>query len=303
MADKIATESKEEDQETSTEEEAAYDEAFKSSGVPEKPEGEEEEPEQEQKPDEGEEEEPEQKAGKGAPKEKDEQAQAKDSPPLTKREIAEQAGNKIIEGHLTAGKTPPEDTADRRAEAKKPAADKTAQKMPWDYSEEEAEWIKDFPEVEKVSDKRAVRLLAKLIEQGKIITPYHIEQVNQQLVDLDAKLSLTSFENAMYRKMPDWMEVASTKEFEDWKGKQPPGIKALADSANPEDALKLIDYYKEDVAKSKTADFDRKKTERADKTDKVLSHISHRGGGARGKAEADTNDFDAAWEEAKRVRS
>lgn len=115
---------------------------------------------------------------------------------------------------------------------------------------------------------KAIRHMAST---GAIVTGEQLKTITEQMQNLQDEVGDSRF----------WAEVAQThsdvhqiltpknKQFVEWRDKQPKNIQKLAKNLDtPQDAIDIIDAYKEDLAKEKTGDHDdnlaRKKKEKDD---------------------------------------
>jgi len=106
-------------------------------------------------------------------------------------------------------------------------------------------WTKfqeDYPEIAEVFDQRATetgvaiqeavdQALAPIKEQQERITENEMVRA-----DVEAAEPVTD-------EFPTWKEAVNTPDYLRWVSEQPPGIKALGDSAASEDAIALIGLY------------------------------------------------------------
>lgn len=240
-----------------------------------------------------EEEEEEEKEKKEEGKEKEEKPKSK-----TAKDEAEEAGNKLLEiqNRMAAQQQkPPEQqpkTPAQQSQTPQPEA------APIEYTEEEKAYLQEFPEVEKIVEKRAKQIVSDLVNQGALVTPDQIAPVSETLVGTVTMLAQLYFQNELLERMPDALKIARSKDYQEWINKQSPAIQALNRSLNPEDALKVLNYYKEDMAKKRVEKHDAEAKKKAEKVNRVLSYTA-RSKPKKSKTVVEPEDeFAAAFEEA-----
>ncbi len=256
-------------------------------------EAEEEETEEEETKEEKEEGKEEEEGEKEEGEEKEEKPKGK-----TAKEEAEEAGNKLLEIQnrmATQQQKPPEQqpkTPAQQPQTPQPEATTI------EYTEEEKAYLQEFPEVEKIIEKRAKQIVNDLVNQGALVTPDQVAPVSETLVGTVTMLAQLYFQNELLERMPDALKIARSKDYQEWINKQSPAIQALNRSLNPEDALKVLNYYKEDMAKKRVEKHDAEAKKKAEKINKVLSYTA-RSKPKKSKTVVEPEDeFAAAFEEA-----
>ena len=119
-----------------------------------------------------------------------------------------------------------------------------------------------------------------------------LEAVNEQLNGY-------SFWLEVQEKHPDALKIKVSDEWKDWISDQPKAMKALAGSQEVEDTIKILDYYKEDIAKAKVASKDDKDRGKKKKKDDLHKHSARTKTEVAGRDKKDTGDSDdeeAGWE-------
>jgi len=225
----------------------------------------------------------------------------------TAREEAEEAGGKLL---TTFEKQPITVKREEPKKEEKPVVITTEKKpaIEVDFSAEEKEYLEDFPHtkaiVEKMIAKGVESVLAKQEEElGKkgFLGKTDVAPIAQAMITLAMRVEQVSFENSVLRIMPDAPEIIRSDDFKTWAKEQPKSIQLLNNSLDPNDALKLLNYYKEDIARKKVAEHDKTAGEKTKKViDLMEDTIKQKGRGD--KAESIADNFDDAFEEAVATR-
>ena len=202
----------------------------------------------------------------------------------TALELAEKRAKELEDGELEAkpedkaDKTEkpdkkddePEDKADdkpKKAPASSPFRDVIAQA---DEGQQKVlkKALKDFPELEGVFDVifgKLVQNAVKPEDEGKITPEAELkkepedekqaEKVTAPETD-NSELEQSRFMLSLVEKMPEAVQIANDEKFHDWLDKQSVGIQKLAGSANVDDALMVLNAYKESNAAEKAKAID-----------------------------------------------
>jgi len=143
------------------------------------------------------------------------------------------------------------------------------------------QYAKDYPD-----DYAAIRVISSVMAQKIIdkamggLTYAKPEDVDTKVGELGASVAQLFFENAVSRatddkgslKHADYYNIVygeGKDAFHAWVKEQPAKIQKLANSLEPEDGILILDYYKEDVARKKTADHDKKTKSKKDEYDAI----------------------------------
>jgi len=225
----------------------------------------------------------------------------------TAREEAEEAGTKLL---TTFEKQPAAVKREEPKREEKPVVKEIVRATPIevDFSAEEKEYLDDFPHtkaiVEKMISKGVEAVLAKQEEElGKrgFLAKPDVAPIAQAMITLAMRVEQVSFENSVLRVMPDAPEIIRSDDFKTWVKEQTRATQLLNNSLDPNDALKLLNYYKEDIARKKVAEHDKTAGEKTKKViDLMEDTIKQKGRG--GKTESIADNFDDAFEEAFAAR-
>jgi len=132
------------------------------------------------------------------------------------------------------------------------------------------QYAKDYPD-----DYSAIRVLSSLVAEKMIekaldgVSSVKPEDFDEKIGGLELKVNQLSFDNTVVQatdkegnlKHPDYFSIvygAGMKGFHVWIKEQSPKMQKLASSLDPEDGVMIMDYYKEDTAKKKTGEHDKK---------------------------------------------
>jgi hypothetical protein len=116
----------------------------------------------------------------------------------------------------------------------------------------------------------AKKLLKEALSSGEITGLESTASMATVLKGIVGEVGQLRFMVDLVQVMPDAIKIGNSKVYKDWVAKQPPAIKALHNSLNVEDALTLINYFKEDTARGKAAEHDGETGVRADKINKTI---------------------------------
>ena len=139
------------------------------------------------------------------------------------------------------------------------------------------EYAERYPEEFGIIKVASSAIAQKMIEKavGGIET-LKAEDVDEKIRGaVKEVLSQVSYERLVLEKHTDAMTIiygSGKEEFHKWLEKQSERTKDLARSTDPEDGILILDYYKEDTAKKKTAEFDKKAKDKKKEHDDI--HLS-----------------------------
>lgn len=219
---------------------------------------------------------------------------------------AMEAGQKIMDARGTSEK-PAAVQADQgkevqKAEDKKPDKVETKEQpaVPaeptLELSIDTKEFLQDFPQIEeytkKYVDQRVTALLGTLGLTKEVIRDLMaVPELAMQAVD---RARAVDFEYRLTRVIPEAIEIASSKEYLEWIAKEPKQVKELHQSANVEDAVRVLRLYQS----IKSIKSSKANGQAAAKIVDVYGHsISGRSGATKDKPQS-ADDFSAAFLEA-----
>lgn len=227
-------------------------------------------------------------------------AQPDDEKSESQKWLDQRAGQ--LEASQPPPSVPPPTEASRQAapgQAQPPQAAQPHQK-PADWLDSEVVvgdqkiTIRDAIEADPMTFKVAEAIAENLVAQKLAGAGY---VTNDQAAQLAAQIQELQFWGQVGLRHPDYAKFVGDKAdpgFIEWLNKQPDPYQRIArQCATPQDAIAMIDLYKDSVQATRAADIDGRRRETKKKTDALLS--GHSGGGSRGK---DTGAKTAADEEA-----
>jgi len=135
----------------------------------------------------------------------------------------------------------------------------------------------DYAAIRVLSSLTAEKMIEKALNNISFAKP---EDVDTKMGELALKVDQLSFDNAVAQaqdeegnlKHPDYFTItrgAGMKDFHAWVKEQSPKIQKLASSLDPEDGILILDYYKEAIAKKKTAEHDKKAKDKKKEYDDI----------------------------------
>ncbi len=157
----------------------------------------------------------------------------------------------------------------------------------------------DFPEdynaIKVLSAVMADKIVQKRISEGEFVKA---EDIDKKVAPLEERMTRLSFWDEVRDAHADAKTIAKSKEFTEWIEKQPKSIQALSCTWDAQDAIAVIDFYKEAQAKKMAKEHDDKQREEKKKKDRLYS------AGMRSKpstqktdAKNDMNDEEAGFDE------
>lgn len=99
--------------------------------------------------------------------------------------------------------------------------------------------------------------VGRMLMQEALIRQRDQEEYQRQLelqrrqMEAQNKLRYEAETEKVERTHPGWRALVGTKEFAAWTAKQPQSVKRLADSSRADDAILMIDLYKQHLRKEK----------------------------------------------------
>ena len=286
-----------------------FDAAFDEKTGDEKPEEPPEEPVEEEKVEE-EKEEPEDEVA-----EKKEETEEVEEKPKSLKEEAEEAGKKIVEEQ---GKTEKEtEEPETKAPVKEPVKDAEVKEP----EIKEPDWTdptKDYFDEYKVEGRAIKESFIGAVKDSRDYT----NKLGNFALDNFKKIDdrQTGSEKVMKDLLPEigqmrfWLNmvlqghgdaftISQTDKFKKWHEKQSDNAKALYTSGNPEDAIRYIKYFKEDVAQEKVKEHDDKTKTKRQKLKDVHTHDVSSKTATAGSPKTDEEDYSSWWDEAEKEKT
>lgn len=125
------------------------------------------------------------------------------------------------------------------------------------------------------------------------------EDVEKAVTPIQQQMQTLSFWDEVRDSHPDAKSIAKSGDFKAWLGKQSKSIQALASTWDADDAISVMDFYKESKAKKKAEDHDNKQRENKQKRDGLHSSgVRSKPSTQKSDSRNDMNDAEAAFNEA-----
>ena len=139
------------------------------------------------------------------------------------------------------------------------------------------------------------KYLNAALQSGKLVSAEAVQKIqedfNTRLADIGFWFDLSAYGHA------DALQIVKSKGYQDWVAKQNPGVKKLADSPEIEDAVKVLNYYKEEVAQGKVDAHDSKLRDKKKRRDDMLMGTIDNKPAGPGKKATGKADDEAAFDE------
>lgn len=126
----------------------------------------------------------------------------------------------------------------------------------------------DFNAIKVLSGMMATKVATQLIENAGYVKAADVEEKMESLSD---RITMLGFWDAVRDVHTDGKAIARSPEFKEWIEKQPKRIQALSANWDAEDAIAVIDFFKEAQAKKKVKDHDDKQRNNKKKKDGLHS--------------------------------
>lgn len=131
------------------------------------------------------------------------------------------------------------------------AAIKEAAKTPEKWEEFKKEWegsslVESIEEYVASQKSDPTQLVQESLAKAR-------DEWNQQAMQREAKLQAQIVDLTMNQAHPGWKQTVKSTEFNTWRTAQPAAIQSLAASDNPEDAIAMLNLFKDTTA-SKAAE-------------------------------------------------
>lgn len=143
------------------------------------------------------------------------------------------------------------------------------------------EFAKDFPEAAAY----AKIIAAKAAEDA----------ANKRISQVESVVNELRFWDALRDVHSDAKSVSASSEFAEWIVKQPSGVKAMASSENVQDAIYVLNAYKETNAKAKTDAIDGKFKAKREKESALFTHALKSSKSTNKSGKSDMDDFAAGF--------
>jgi len=157
----------------------------------------------------------------------------------------------------------------------------------------------DDPEVynamKVMSSIAGAKYLNAAIQSGKLVTADKVEKLIEEVGNVRAQMGFTA--EMTDRGHGDFLGVIQSDGYQGWIEKESDGVKALARSNDPDDAAKVLSYYKESVGKKKAAEHDDNAGKKHKRKNDLLKSDKTTKPAGPGKKSTDENDDEASFNE------
>jgi hypothetical protein len=107
-----------------------------------------------------------------------------------------------------------------------------------------------------------------------------------------------NFSNEMtFRGHGDFLTTIHTEEYQGWLKGESEGVRTLAKSSDPDDAVRVLGYFKESVGKAKADKHDKGAGDKHKRTNDLLKGTETTKPTGPGKKKTDKNDDEASFNE------
>lgn len=157
----------------------------------------------------------------------------------------------------------------------------------------------DFPEdysaIKVLSAVMADKIVQKRISEGEFVKAGDIDK---KVAPLEERMTRLSFWDEVRDAHADAKTIVKTKAFSEWIEGQPKSIQALGGTWDAQDAISVIDFYKEAQAKKTAKEHDDKQREEKKKKDGLHSAgMRSKPGTQKTDAKNDMSDEEAGFDE------
>jgi len=123
------------------------------------------------------------------------------------------------------------------------------------------------------------------------------ESIEERRAVQDAYDGYMDYWNTVAEIHEDGMEITMTPGFTAWLGEQPAKVQRAANSGGSDMGIKIIDAYKESIAKSRVSAHDKKAADAKQRKDDILSDTTRNKTSPRKTSGKDPNDMSAGFDE------
>ena len=153
----------------------------------------------------------------------------------------------------------------------------------------------DFNSIKVLSGIIAQKIVDGALEKGEFVKAADVEK---QMQGVSNALATFAFWDAVRDAYPDGKKVVKSDEFKAWIKGQSKSIQGLYTSPDPDDAISLLDFYKEDQAKKTVKNHDDELRAKKKKKDGLHSDgVRSKPSPQKSSGENDKDDIQAGFEE------
>lgn len=125
-----------------------------------------------------------------------------------------------------------------------------------------------FNAMKVISSIAGAKYLNAALQSGQFVKAEVVDELKKEMARTQYYVSYTS--EMASRGHGDVWSIVHSDDYKEWIDKESEGVKMLADSPDIEDAVRVLNYYKETVAKTKTSEHDKAAQDKHDRKNKLL---------------------------------
>jgi len=191
---------------------------------------------------------------------------------------------------------------EQRAAEKPPTVDKTSAGTA-DKDDDWEEFQREFPEMAAIVDKRMANVTRRVDSVNERME--RVSTTQETLVEKEINAYRETQFDILAERHPDFKEIATSKDFAEFRANAPGDIQQRINSDHAEDAIAVLDAFKEMTGWGRTARKTHGKSEIEQLNEKRAAALKRSAGvsvkrvghSARQNTATDDDDFDAAFAE------
>lgn len=175
------------------------------------------------------------------------------------------------------------------------------------HGEDWDEFKEDFPEMAAIIERNQARLDSRMNELNSLIE--QLQATQDALIEKEAAVYRTTQLEILGERHPDFEEIKASKEFAEFKASAPANVQAMIASTHAEDAIIVLDAFKQSTGWKPGGEKDTGKSEverinerRAENLKKSAGISSKKVGRAVRQDMESDDDFDSAFAAAAREK-
>lgn len=175
------------------------------------------------------------------------------------------------------------------------------------HGEDWDEFKEDFPEMAAIIERNQARLDSRMNEVNSLIE--QLQATQDALIEKEAAVYRTTQLEILGERHPDFEEIKASKEFAEFKASAPANVQAMIASTHAEDAIIVLDAFKQSTGWKPGGEKDTGKSEverinerRAENLKKSAGISSKKVGRAVRQDMESDDDFDSAFAAAAREK-
>jgi len=113
----------------------------------------------------------------------------------------------------------------------------------------------------------ANKMLGNLLDSGAVVTRQEYQEAEKHIQNMGHVVNQVLYFMNVMGQHQDVLQLNGSKDFTGWLAKQSDDVKALNTTGDYRDAIKVLDYYKETIAKADVIPIDKKAKEKKARKD------------------------------------